>query len=56
MAASGMEKRTMVFLVLAILVLFSVIILPSLNSKEAMTYAESVSKWTHGKFVLDSDT
>jgi pimeloyl-ACP methyl ester carboxylesterase len=41
----------MVLLVLAVLVLF-VVILPSLTSKETMTYEEAVSKWAQGKFVL----
>ena len=46
-----MKKRYLVLLVLAVLVLL-VIILPSLNSKETMTYEEAVSKWAQGKFVL----
>jgi len=46
-----MKKRYMVLLVPAVLVLF-VVILPSLTSKETMTYEEAVSKWAQGKFVL----
>lgn len=46
-----MKKRYLVLLVLAVLVLF-VIILPSLSSKETMTYEQAVSKWADGKFVL----
>jgi pimeloyl-ACP methyl ester carboxylesterase len=46
-----MKKRYLVVLVLAALVLF-VLILPSLSSKETMTYEQAVSKWALGKFVL----
>ncbi len=46
-----MKKRYLILLVLAVLVLF-VILLPSLNSKETMTYEEAVAKWAQGKFVL----
>jgi pimeloyl-ACP methyl ester carboxylesterase len=46
-----MKKRYIVLLVLAALVLF-VVILPSLSSKETMTYEDAVSKWAPGKFVL----
>ncbi len=45
-----MKKRYLVLLALAVLVLF-VILLPSLSSKETMTYDEGVSKWAQGKFV-----
>jgi 2-hydroxymuconate-semialdehyde hydrolase len=45
-----MKKRYLVLVVLAVLVLF-VILLPSLNSKETMTYDEAASKWAQGKFV-----
>lgn len=45
-----MKKRYLVLLVLAILVLF-VVLLPSLSSKETMTYDEAVSKWAQGKFI-----
>jgi pimeloyl-ACP methyl ester carboxylesterase len=46
-----MKKRYLVLLILAVLVLF-VVILPSLSSKETMSYEEAVSKWAPGKFVL----
>ena len=53
-----MKKRYLVLLVLAVAVLF-VILLPSLNSKETMTYDEAASngpransfRWTGKRFI-----
>ena len=49
-------KKGQWYLLVRAILMFFVIILPSLNSQESMTYEEAVSKWARGKFVPDSDT